>query len=293
MAKTKIQEELAAKRKEEKEKLKQAKAKKASNRRSFVDIVKNMPMRAKIVSGAGIVLILGIIIVVAISGGGEISEPEAQKGYNVNDKYYITDDGKITFLNGDEIVKSLPKNYVMTITSSAKREDGVTFGNDYKVEKKDNITLYYGTENEESFDEVHIMSTDYDRFLAYNNTTNEYNDTDLMKHTYVNANNIIEYILVADDLKSEDNVYTATLPISSVQGMLPRVEVIIDDALLEDESYYDAGEIVETYIKMKMYTKDGVIYVEGESEDATISITISKIDKLSKDELEYMLETTE
>lgn len=237
---------------------------------------KKLSFKAKRVIALVCGLFVAALILIIVGKSSNNKTIEEKNTYNIDNKYTIDDLGEVTFLNGDDIIKALPTNYKMKIKTS-----DTNGSNDYIMETKDGVFYYHGTENNDNFDEVHVMTEEMDLYLK-NDGTN-YEETNSIHHAYINAKSIVETILCGDNIKKDDDGFASTIEKDLVDTIFP-TDIVISNVEDEGNAEEDEDAFYEPeLLKTSIYIKDGNIYISGKGKDSKFDIEISKIKELSKD----------
>lgn len=285
MRKTKIQMEIAEKKKMDRDERKRTRNA-AKDKRTIKDIAKSLSSASTKKKAVTVCSILLCIAIIGVSVGvytssnnkNEVNNAPVIEGYNVDDKYVISEDGDIVFLNGDEIISNFPDVYKMGITVSTTN-GSTSINSEFTAEVSEGVWYYYGTYNDEKFDEAHIQGEGYSTFLTKAADDNSYEYTDNLHFAYVDGKNLVETVLCGDNITNNDGKYTSTILLDSIVNFIPYIPTeIVDEEI----------EYVQESASATLYATDDSIFVEIKSDSTNSKIEIEKIDKLSKDFTKYI-----
>lgn len=274
MAKTLLHKELKEKKKIQNEEFK---------KKHGLNFSKNAKLMAL---GICAILVLAPVLVFVSKDNKSAKPEQKEESVVVDDKYIIDNNGNITFLTGDEIIKSISDIYSASISTTY---EGGSSNFTLEVDSTDNsyIEYYYGTKNNVAFDEVSLSSLETNVLLKNNN--NEYTSVDNLTYSYIDCKSLIQSVLSGEELKEKDNVITSNIKLATISNMFPN-EVIDTyySKMMEQNDGELPTELLSTPVSVSVTTADNIVTVTSTCEFGTVNIEIKNIDNLSKDFSQYI-----
>lgn len=247
----------------------------------------NFSLNTKLIAlGICAILVLAPILIFVSKDNNSSKPKQNNESVMIDDKYIIDNNGNITFLTGDEIIKSISDTYSASISTTY---EGGSSNFTLEVDSTDNsyIEYYYGTKNNVAFDEVALSSLETNVLLK--NSNNEYTSVDNLTYSYIDCKSLIQSVLSGEELKEKDNVITSNIKLATISNIFP--SEVIDayyNKIMEQNDGELPTELLSTPVPVSVTAADNIITITSTCEFGTVNIEIKNIDNLSKDFSQYI-----
>lgn len=259
--------------------------KKAKNNETKERYGLSFSKRTKIIIG-GICAVL-VITPIAIHFGTKdkvetpVKTEPSKEAVTVDDKYVVDSNGEITFLNGDEVAKSIGNTYS---TKIATTYDGGSSDFTIEVDMDDAFYIehYHGTKNGVTFDEACISTLTQGLFLA--NKDGQFAEVDEVTYANIDGKYLLESVLCGDELVKKDNTFTSNVKLSVMSTVFPyEVVSAYYDRIMEENDGDLPSDILATSVPVTMTYKGDSVTLAATCEFGTVDIEIKNIEALSED----------